>query len=164
MLHGLFFLFCACVTMLPGLPGDGGLWPLRLSYGVDLRPTSSVTADAVPPSPRGEGSTAANHKLSRKLQPFPRTQKVPRRASSAGDFTSDSALIQLKALKAVFTWPWGRQPRYWRAYWGTSWRSSPGTWRPACWPARRKQPYPPTCRGHPASRRARRGSWWDSPR
>ena len=46
MLHGLFFLFCACVTMLPGLPGDGGLWPLRLSYGVDLRPTSSVTANA----------------------------------------------------------------------------------------------------------------------
>ena len=105
-----------------------------------------------------------NSPLSRKLQPFPRTQKVPRRASSAGDFTSDSALIQLKALKAVFTWPWGRQPRYRRAYWGTSWRSSPGTWRPACWPARRKQPYPPTCRGHPASRRARRGSWWDNPR
>ena len=115
--------------------------------------------------PRLSGSAAANSKLSPPASfSLSHTQKVPRRASSAGDFTSDSALIQLKALKAVFTWPWGRQPRCRRAYWGTSWRSSPGTWRPACWPARRKQPYPPTCRGHPASRRARRGSWWDNPR
>ena len=158
----------------PSFPPGGCALCLTASpqrHSATSRSTSSVTAHAVPPSPREEGSPSATFRLYRREpQALPasfslsHTQKVPRRASSAGDFTSDSARIQLKALKAVFTWPWGRQPRYWRAYWGTSWRSSPGTWRPACWPARRKQPCPPTYRGHPASRRARRGSWWDNPR
>ena len=67
-------------------------------------------------------------------------------------------------LQGAITWRGGRRWRSRGPCGDTSWQSSRRTYWPACWPARRRLPCPPTCRGRPASRRARRGSWWGSPR
>ena len=63
-----------------------------------------------------------------------------------------------------FTLPSGRRRQCGRAYSGTSLRSSPGTWRPACLPARHRRTYLPRGRVHRAFRRARSGIWWGNRR